>query len=196
MTIKHGSPQDHFTVKQQYFIHDCDRGLPMSLQWSFFSCTTYSISVCLGNEFPLCPRSTWPQTVGRNPLAIASDWLFAQLWDTQRLAPPTRPTGHVAWDISDTACSNVSDTKYTSGQEVNLTSNFKCVFLKCYRTCIWCSPLDLQKRFEGKPFWNETFQPFLQLSSGTFLNFHARMLIVLLLITCDRQDSQADAPIM
>lgn len=146
MTIKHSSPQDHFTVKQQYFIHDCDRGLPMSLQWPFFSCTTYSISVCLGNEFLLSPRSTWTQIVDRNPLAIASDWLFAQLWDTQWLALPTRPTGHLAWNISDTSEHAVS--------EVNLTSYFKCVFLKCYRNCIWCSLLDLQKRFEGQPFWN------------------------------------------
>lgn len=157
MTIKHGSPQDHFTVKQQYFIHDCDRGLPMSLQWSFFSCTTYSISVCLGNEFPLSPRSTWPQTVGRNPLAIASDWLFAQLWHTQRLAPPTRPTGHVAWDISDTSEHVVSDTKYTSGQEVNLTSYFKCVFLKCHRNCICIFKSDLKANPSGILYYFHIF---------------------------------------
>ena len=39
-TIKHGLPQGDCAVKQQYFIHDSDRGLPLRLRRPFFSCTT------------------------------------------------------------------------------------------------------------------------------------------------------------
>lgn len=92
----------------------------MRLQWPLFSCTSYSISGCLGNEFPLSPRSTWTHIVGRNPLAIASDWLFAQPWDTQALALPSRPTRHLAWNISDTLWRNLSNI--VSGQ-----SNLMCL---------------------------------------------------------------------
>ena len=82
VTIKHSFPQDDCAVKQQYFIHDSDWDLPVRLQWPFFSCTTHFISACLRNVYSLRLRSTWTQIVDRNPLATASDWLFAQLRDT------------------------------------------------------------------------------------------------------------------
>lgn len=80
--INHNFPLDSCAAKQQYFIHDSDGDLPERLRWPFFSCTTYSLSACLGNIYSLIPRSTWTQIVDGNPLATASDWLFAQLRDT------------------------------------------------------------------------------------------------------------------
>lgn len=91
VTIKHTpiSPRDPFPVKQQYFTRDCNRSL-FSVFFFFFPSspsvaplTLFQPRPGVNEPPPPNPSSAWTQIAGRNPLAIAGDWLFAQLRDNR-----------------------------------------------------------------------------------------------------------------
>lgn len=86
-------------------------------------CGLYSPASFHGTWGTVRLASTWTQTVRRNPLAISSDWLSAQLRDTQWLSLPSRAAGQSAWGDAGTrrrhTCRYVTSARSKSTVDVN-----------------------------------------------------------------------------